>query len=378
MKLLDLFAGTGVGVAAHWLGVPELGVEIWEPAFQTREAVGFQTPYRDVWEIERAETLDFDSMWASPPCQTFSVAGKGTGRKALDDVVAGVADRRWLDMDSLRELGSEVGDDRTALVLTPLAYAHRYRPRVIALEQVPTVLPVWEAYVGPLEEMGYSVWVGYLNAEQYGVPQTRKRAYLIARLDGEAKPPRPTHSRYYPRSPERLDPGVKKWVSMAEALGWDGGWLVSNYGTGGDASNRGVRLSTGPSATISSKFDRNKWSDGRNVTVDEGAALQSYPVLARKNMGRGMVERHGERPGRGAGQPAFTIRGSAGGTEPGGFIFLYADGSTRKITSNESSVIQSYVAPFPFRGNKSEVALQIGNAVPPLVAKAVLEESMEG
>ena len=388
MKLLDLFAGTGVGVAAHRLGIPEHGVEIWKPAIATREAVGFQTPYEDAWDIDRAEALDFDAMWASPPCQTFSVAGKGAGRKALDDVIDGVEGGRWKDIDSLRELGDEVGDQRTALVLTPLAYANRYRPRFIALEQVPTVLPVWNVVAEVLRTLGYSAWAGYLNSEQYGVPQTRKRAYLIARLDGEATPPTPTHSKYYARDPKRLDEGVKKWVSMAEALGWGLieqpsptltshlGVMRSPTGTQGvylDAIERGefdfndvepipTKIATNG---IGSKFAPN------TVNVDEAEAsvLQSYPrgLVSNYSSGSGGFVVEGSASQRGyrlADEPAFCLTSKMPHADEGG--------ERRRIRHAEASAIQSYPAPFPFQGSKSDVSLQIGNAVPPLVAEAVL------
>lgn len=217
--VLDLFAGTGVGVACQQLGVIEYGVEKMKAAQDTRKLNGMGLAYDDVWDIEKAEGLKFDTLWASPPCQTFSVAGKGEGRKALTDVLEAIRAWRWTSIESLKRLGDEVGDERTALVLTPLAYVYKFRPTFVAFEQVPAVLPVWEACAAVMRSMGYSAWTGYLHAEQYGVPQTRKRAYLIARLDGkEAQPPTPTHSRYYARSPEKLDPGVKKWVSMAEGL----------------------------------------------------------------------------------------------------------------------------------------------------------------
>ena len=272
LKMLDLFSGVGVGVAAQAVGgIEEYGVEIMPAAIATRDGLGFNTPYNDVWEIDKAQELGFGpdwAMWASPPCPTFSIAGRGTGRKALDNVLAAIHDERYKDIHAIKALGAEIGGsdgDKTALVLTPLAYIHHYRPRFIGMEQVPAVLPVWEAHRGPLEELGYSVWVGYLTSEMYGVPQTRKRAYLIARRDGiQAAPPTPTHSRYYSRDPKRMDEGVLPWVSMAEALGW------------GD-------------------------------------------FIAEKRMGSGMVERYGDRPGRDAELPAFTIRGSAGGMEPGSF-----------------------------------------------------------
>jgi DNA (cytosine-5)-methyltransferase 1 len=43
---------------------------------------------------------------------------------------------------------------------------------------------------------GYHVATLKLSADQYGVPQTRKRAFLIARLDREVSLPAPTHRPY--------------------------------------------------------------------------------------------------------------------------------------------------------------------------------------
>ncbi len=72
--------------------------------------------------------------------------------------------------------------------------------------------------------MGYSVWVGIIRAEQYGVClRPLRRAVLIARADGiGAAAPTTTHSRYYERDPQRLDKGVLPWVSMADAIGEHG------------------------------------------------------------------------------------------------------------------------------------------------------------
>lgn len=539
---LDLFAGSGVGVAHQHLGIPEHGVEIMPEAIATREMHGMHTPYNDVWEVEKAANLIFNSLWGSPPCQAFSAAGKGAGRKALDDVLAAIASGAWRRIDELRDFATSLGDERIGLVLTPLHYAFAFRPTYIALEQVPPVLPVWEAMAEVLRSFGYSVWTGFLHAEQYGVPQTRKRAFLLARRDGIiALPPVPTHSRYYPLKPEKLDPGVAKWVSMAEALAWglterpsytlttggtatgggfepfgngakqgmrkaaergefafagagltaaqtsgqrprpldepahtitgagNGVFLRSNYGTSGDKDARGERELDAPAPTLTSKAGRNKWLrsnqrvnggpyasrdqdepavtitglarsmqiveegdvTGRNMAVAEAAALQTYPahVLrpeiqawehrdhpattvagdprlpkrghhdrqmngalkmtteeaatlqtyphpfeALKVMGSGMVERHGARPGRSQDEPAFTIRASAGGMEPGGFVLRDVESRvTRRLAPAEVADFQAYPRPFEFAGTKTKQFLQIGNAVPPLLAMHVLE-----
>ena len=85
MIALDLFAGTGWGVACQRLGVEEVGVEIMPEAVATRTVNGMHTAYADVWDgltgIEQVP--EYDMLIASPPCQTFSMAGKGAGRAAM-------------------------------------------------------------------------------------------------------------------------------------------------------------------------------------------------------------------------------------------------------------------------------------------------------
>lgn len=448
IKALDLFAGTGWGVACKRLGIKEAGVEIMPEAVETRTANGMETIYRDVWdglqltaEMHRETYGPYGLLIASPPCQTFSLAGKGAGRAALDEVLEAIELHAYKDADALLRFG-EQHDMRTALVLTPLAYVWRDRPRLVALEQVPTVLPVWEACAEVMREWGYQVKVEILNAEQYGVPQTRKRAILVARRGGPVNLPTPTHSRYYSRTPDKLDPGVRKWVSMAEALGWgdsgqtichgvqknsarrpmtepaatiafghdsasvgfastdvgdhlglraakrDGGFepvtveqaavlqsypgmLRSNYGTGGDASNRGERTTDQPAPTLTSKADRNKWDGDRNMTTDEAAALQSYPVSATKPQTAGRTENYGSRPDRPVEAPAFTVVGHDGHPR-GGFQWRLANGETQRLAPEELSTIQTYEPPFIWCGTKTKQFLQIGNAVPPLLAEHIL------
>jgi DNA (cytosine-5)-methyltransferase 1 len=90
-------------------------------------------------------------------------------------------------------------------------------PEWVALEQVPSVLPLWKVYASELRKRGYSVWCGKINSADYGVPQTRVRAILIASRVRSVSRPLPTH---YDAS--RLPPQLfcEPWVSMAAALGW--------------------------------------------------------------------------------------------------------------------------------------------------------------
>lgn len=137
----------------------------------------------------------------------------------------------------------EYEDIRTGLVLEPLAWALRHEPEWLAWEQVPTVLPVWEACAEVLRADGYSVAVGVLHAEEYGVPQTRKRAVLVASRTRAVSLPTPTHTRYRKGKPRQDDSmaGLLPWVSMADALGWGMNARPSHTATGGDPQARGER-----------------------------------------------------------------------------------------------------------------------------------------
>jgi site-specific DNA-cytosine methylase len=108
------------------------------------------------------------------------------------------------------------------LTVEPLRFALALKPRWVALEQVPAVLELWTIFAGLLSAHGYHTAAGVLSAERYGVPQTRKRAFLIASLDGPVSLPDPTHRSYNPRRKEipEDEAGLLPWVSMAEALGW--------------------------------------------------------------------------------------------------------------------------------------------------------------
>ncbi|MEU3426623.1 DNA cytosine methyltransferase [Streptomyces gardneri] len=282
----DLFAGPGgIDVAAKDLGLHLTGIE-WDPnAVATRIAAGLSTIHGNVRDF-RPVDFDEDVIAAGPPCQTFSIGGTGKGRASLDALLAAVKTAGARGFVTT----PEGLDDRTSLVLEPLrwileAYNSRHPYRAIVLEQVPAVLPIWQAYAEVLEPRGYSVATGVLNAEEYGVPQTRKRAALLARLDGPVALPAPTHRRYVKGVPQFAgDPSLLPWISMADALPDRGEFtVVSNYGTGGDPKNRGRRTSAVPAFTVTGKISRFRLldPDGRELprfTHAEAGQLQGFPA----------------------------------------------------------------------------------------------------
>jgi DNA (cytosine-5)-methyltransferase 1 len=282
----DLFAGPGgIDHAARQLGIRLTGIEQDANAVATRRSALLDTVRGDVRDF-RPVDFDEDTLTAGPPCQSFTLTGNGEGRAALGTLLAAVkaAGARGFVTTP------EGLDDRTGLVLEPLrwileAHNSRHPYRAIVLEQVPAVLPIWQAYAEVLEALGYSVACGVLNAEEYGVPQTRRRAALVARLDGPVALPAPTHRRYTRGVPQSAgDPALLPWVSMGDVLSERGPFtVVSNYGTGGDPKNRGRRDSTVPAFTVTGKISRFRLldPDGRELdrfTNSEAGRLQGFPA----------------------------------------------------------------------------------------------------
>ncbi|SES36550.1 DNA cytosine methyltransferase [Actinokineospora terrae] len=284
VAMVDLFAGPGgLDVAARWLGVVATGIEWDRNACATRAAAGLATVVGDVRDHGPAEFPDATVLAGGPPCQTYTVAGSGAGRRALEVVLGFV--KRMAAGEDVRDDLAGLDDERTGLVLEPLRWAleaHRLgRPyEAIVLEQVQAVLPVWVAVAEALAGIGYRSDLGILHTEEYGVPQTRRRAILIARRDRQPSLPQPTHQRY--RKGSAPVPGLPRWRSMADALDRDDFVVISNYGTGGDPKARGRRTSAEPAATVTGKISRNRLTtqDGTELprfTPAEAGTLQTFP-----------------------------------------------------------------------------------------------------
>ena len=417
----DFAAGGGWSWGLKLLGLAEsVGIEFDAAAVATARAAGHSRWHIDV-RSDECRNYPWPPMWlyiASPPCQTFSMAGKGAGRQHLEALVKALhlVAGGMLPEEAIAAVADDALDERSILVLEPMLVIRRHGPINVALEQVPPVLPVWEAYAEIMRSWGYSVWAGFVHSEQFGVPQTRKRAVLMGSRERVVAPPKPTHSKFHSHNPTKLDDGVLPWVSMAQALGVASS-MRSNYGTSGNPENRGEREATEPAPTMTGKAGRNFWVlqgnqkpngvDYQQRSIDNPAQT----ITGETGSFMFVQSARNRATSRLADQPAPTITGSRDYNErnwvpdaPNGgdtswserrpsptIIGSYApdvvaapkyrkagDGPRQKapgsirVTVEEAGVLQSFPADYPWQGKKGKQFEQVGNAVPPVMAAAIL------
>lgn len=434
MIAVDLFAGPGGwDVAAHWLGIDALGIEWDDAACRVREAAGHRTLQADVADLDPHD-FPCDLLIASPPCTAFSMAGKGEGRKVLDELVGAMYDLGKSEANSWQTHGPyplSTDDETARLVLEPLRWALAIRPRMVACEQVPPVLPLWEAMAQVLRAEGYHAWTGILSAERFGVPQTRKRAFLIASLDGPVGEPLATHQRYVAPlrrddigaglfdlpDPERIvargEDNLLPWVSMAEALGW--GMTGRPYPAVACSSTTGGpdKEKVGGSearARIYEEALSGRWIDGENPdqqrdNIPEHRRIAAMRAGAQdKSTVRSVDEPaptitaghdHNERVWvpthldvrRQEGAVLRAVEDPSPTVTAEGIAFRWRSEATRsrsghavRVTMEQAACLQSFPSGYPWEaaGSRSAAFRCIGNAVPPPMAQAVLREAIGG
>lgn len=343
LVISDLFAGPGGWSVAlrnllkrhPELGeVHELGLEWAHDACATRLAAGFHADCVDITSINdpkgyvsRHGSRRF-GLIASPPCQSYSMAGKQTGRD----------------------------DPRGELVNEVLRWTEALEPEWVACEQVPAVAPIWAEFAEIMQDKwGYETWTGVVNAADYGVPQFRERALLLARRTGPVDAPTKTHG---PRATARAE-GLKPYVTLAQALKVD------------------------PTATVRTNngaVKRPRGADGKTkvyTTDGTGEYYMRYdtdrpaPAVTR-NANRWYI------------QPRRIVAGGAEWTlhqdgiewhwECDGVRVPIADAPAgAPLTIQQMGILQSFPARHPWQGRISEQSLQAGNAIPPQLAEAALK-----
>jgi DNA (cytosine-5)-methyltransferase 1 len=264
------FAGIGWSEALP-ADANEIGLELDEAACRTRIGAGHRTVRCDVtayptW-VFKGYTVD---KIDSPPCPGFGKSGKKLGlldlplvHQAIEDLSRG--------RDTRAAIGANCRDWRSILTAEPMRWHYDLQPQRIAMEQVPSVLPVWEQYADILRRWGYSVATGVLDAADYGLWQTRKRAVLIASRVADVALPAHTHGGL----------GQPPHASMADGIGWGytrrpaptvtgGGTATGGAEPFGNGTRQAMRKVIGTAAW------RNRELPHLRPTIAECARLQGF------------------------------------------------------------------------------------------------------
>ncbi|MET8080066.1 DNA cytosine methyltransferase [Streptomyces sp. NPDC005303] len=266
------FAGIGWSEALRQLGLRDVGFELDWAACRTRIAAGHRTVNCDVtayptWPFKGRVTGSIDS----PPCPPFSKSGNGKGAHDLPLVLQAIEDLSR-GKDTRSALGAACQDPRSILTAEPMRWHYDLMPEWICLEQVPSVLPVWELYAGILRRWGYSVATGVVDAADHGAGQRRPRAVLAASRVRDVLLPAPTHGGL----------GQPPHVAMADVVGWGYTQRPAPTVTGGGTATGGAEpFGNGTRQAMKRVIGTPLWRDRTGIphlrpTVEECAALQGF------------------------------------------------------------------------------------------------------
>ncbi|QKV74089.1 DNA cytosine methyltransferase [Amycolatopsis sp. Hca4] len=261
-------------------------------------------------DVRDFHPLDFDRVAdfiASPPCQTFSAAGRARAARRSTPSIS--SRRRWRAARSSTSPSSPTsgparswsrcaGSSPRSTTTGPTSGSPSSRS--------PPSCRSGSTWPRSFQREGYTVATGKLSAEQYGVPQTRKRAFLIARLHGDVALPAPTHR---PGKREvgkhESDQDLLPWLNMADVIDW-------------------------------------------------GMTHRPYPPIASGTTGGPDREKVG---GSGARKPIYAEKNA------GRWISNAADDA--RISIEEAAVLQPFPPNYPWQGSGTKIFQQIGNSVPP-------------
>jgi DNA (cytosine-5)-methyltransferase 1 len=291
-EVLSLFAGPGgwceaMRAVAPFLAPRMFGLE-WDPTVcATRRAAGHRTGQADVAKLGPGIFGNVRGLISSSPCQTMSNGGKKSALPDFQHILDTYTDIGWGVVSgkdhppgagcgcAVEHLPDLVADRRTALVVEPLRWAFALRPEWIVLEQVPAAEALWEDVATELMCLGYQgVDFGVVDAADFGVPQHRKRAVLIANAYEPVRLPTATHG---PAG------GLQAYRTPASELGLRGtlGFARRNdRPDGGKYRARDMRTTERPAFTVTEKV--RSWTyvpdDGqpRQLTMGEISQLQTF------------------------------------------------------------------------------------------------------
>lgn len=371
LKAVDLFCGCG-GMSA---GLKMAGVEVIagidiESKYIATFARNFpqaQALVGDISKVRPEELMsrlkiksgELDILVGGPPCQGFS---KNVPRKF-----------RYLE------------DPNNLLIKAFLDYCESLRPKLIIMENVAEMKKGFEdqyskEVVERLRQVGYIVNSEVLNAANYGVPQQRRRAFFIANLQGvDIVMPQPTHVRTNIKddsvSMQNLF-GQRSHITVWEAIG-------DLPSVEHDAKFQSLAYATEPQNDYQERMRRH----AEKLVTNH---------LPRKLKDKQLERLSSLKPGQGHKDLPEHLQVKSGYSGAYGRLtkmmvaptitrWVFHPGSgrwghpvdIRTLTIREAARIQSFPDVYEFVGSYNDQAGQLGNAVPPLLAKTVIENILK-
>ncbi len=269
-----------------------------------------------------------------PPCQGFSLKGKKMG---LDD-------------------------PRNFLFIEYLHLVRDIKPEVFVIENVKSLMSTSNGWfknqiVNEIEKMGYKVSVGIIKASDYGVPQNRERVIFLCSRNKLINLPKPIN---------------KSQVTVRDAIE-DLAYLNSNEG----AFEQSYELKANSEyqkqmRKNSDKLYNHKASNHSKVAIEKLSMIppeKGKEYLPKELLGKQKFSSTWGRLVWDEPSPTIDTRFDAASNGKNNHPFL-----NRSITPREAARLQSFDDNFIFYGNKVDIRTQIGNAVPPLMAKAIADE----
>lgn len=260
------------------------------------------------------EKESLDLIAACPPCQGFSVLRTKNRR-------------------------NKTYDKRNKLVHAIIKYVLYFNPRALLIENVPGFLDSKEYlnFRRELERFGYGIFQKILDASNFGVPQRRKRAVVVATLSGNFAWP----------TKHRTQKTVRDAIGSLQQAGLSGDILH-------DLSERRTKHVV----EIMRRIPRN---GGSRSSLSEKYQLDCHKRL------NGFRDVYGRMKWD---DVAPTITTGCCNPSKGRFIHPELD---RAITIREAALLQSFPKNYKFSlaGGKTSVTSQIGNALPPVFVQKI-------
>ena len=347
-RLIDAFAGAG-GFTAGFLSTRRF-----ETVFANDWNEAATATYRANFDSEGNHTFDGDI--------TTLLRDRADAIPAADIVIGGPPCQGFSLLNKAR-----TGDPRRELWKPFLDIVRLSGASVFIMENVIQLLRSHELHdlENMAEELGFvSFEAKKLCAADYGVPQERYRAVIMASRIGPVAFPKPTHA-----APGKALRGTKPWRTVRDAI-----FDLEKVPTTGTA----LRPDLPPPLDL--HFGRNPLPmtleryravppGGNRFDLQRNRPDLTPACWIRKT--KGGTDLFGRLRWD---RPSVTIRTEFFKPEKGRYLHPRLD---RPITHREAARLQSFPDDFAFKGSKCEIARQIGNAVPPALARALAEAAAE-